>query len=415
MLLFKFIYVKIIDIFGDIMKDTSFIDLTKDESIKKMVIDERLMPAFKIVMKNFQKYFNDMGYTNSRDYKTFFEQHLLHPYCKFLIRCNKRPSLISEGCNGFVDFENQEIVIDESLLGSQTNVIDTLTHEFIHFLIHINNHKENDIIYYPPIDEAMTEMLTLKILPMTDQSYFYQIEMLKIWYLLNDKEINFKDFLNKGKMPHMEFIFKSMFCDYHIESENKGLYGEDNILYVKMQRFLLNNYDINIKTLEEYKKLVYKLANRPVKDIYFMNKYYKNMERNLAYNLNITDKNIYDRFMLFIKEYRKILEYLSNKKTKKYIITFKFLENEYEIDDRKNVYLNNLFLGKNNSFTIDDDLVFNIEYSKIKQWKSNKLKYLHKLTIKKERLEEILKYIIFISDNEIIESNFEKCKKCQDI
>ena len=35
------------------MKDTSFIDLLKEENLNKMIIDERLIDAFKQTMKNF--------------------------------------------------------------------------------------------------------------------------------------------------------------------------------------------------------------------------------------------------------------------------------------------------------------------------------------------------------------------------
>ena len=45
------------------MEDKSFTNLFKDESIKKIDIDPRLIPSFKRAMTKIQKHFNASGYT----------------------------------------------------------------------------------------------------------------------------------------------------------------------------------------------------------------------------------------------------------------------------------------------------------------------------------------------------------------
>ena len=49
------------------LKDTSFIDLIKEENLSKIKIDKELIPIFIKAMKLFQKHFNRMGYTSTRN------------------------------------------------------------------------------------------------------------------------------------------------------------------------------------------------------------------------------------------------------------------------------------------------------------------------------------------------------------
>ena len=57
------------------MQDTSFIDLINEDNLSKINIDENLISIFKNAMKNFQTYFNYMGYTKTRDYEKFFSKY----------------------------------------------------------------------------------------------------------------------------------------------------------------------------------------------------------------------------------------------------------------------------------------------------------------------------------------------------
>ena len=240
------------------MEDTSFIDLIKDKNLEKIVIDERLIPIFKQCMIYFQRYFNKMEYTKTRDYKKFFQDYLLNPYYRLLIRCNKEPS--KNGYYGFYNFKNKTLVIDESCLESIEKSLSVFTHEFIHFMV-LHKSSSSDLLYTPPINEALTEMLTKRILPVTRQSYLPQIEMLKFWLVLYEKEIDYNEFLNNGEFYEVDAYFNYLFNEYHSKFGSQNIIdAKNNKKYIEMQRYLIKLYSlgINISNINEYEKLISK-------------------------------------------------------------------------------------------------------------------------------------------------------------
>ena len=408
--------------------DNSFLNLTTEENINKIKIDEELIPPFKKIMRNFQEYFNYMGYTNTRDYKEFFDKYILSKYpisnMKFVV--NDKPYL--RNATGLYDYEKSRITIDKSLLDNPTDVVDTFTHEFIHFLVMHNVRKKqlkNTSIDDQYLNEPLTEMLKMKILPLSYQSYKSSILIIKFWLLLNDKELDFNWFLNEGKFYDFDYEFKELFNLYwemHDETEHI-LDAIKNKYFLNMQRYLINSIDIfKINTLEEYELLISKLSKRPSEDIYFMNKYYKKIEYRLCNILNINNK-YRNKYLTYLKKYRELIEILSNDDNFRFKDTFYYYDCKYQIDDRRNVYINSELDIKGDALEFEDDNMnrFRLELQKDKYWnvflsnkklpisktrsryKYNKRKEL--INKHKDYIKSILYLIKFINDNEIIEDN----------
>ena len=407
--------------------DTSFIDLSLDENIKKIKIDERLIPAFKKTMRNFQEYFNYMGYTKERNYQEFFNKYLISKYLisNIKIECNNKP--IRENAEGLYDYYKNKIIIDSSLLKNPRDVLDALTHEFIHFIVIHNvkkNNLEDNIINENYLNEFLTEMLKMQILPLTNESYKAYISIIKFWLILNNKELKFNDFLNKGKFYNMNLELKEL-LDNYCNSLNEIEHIFDaikNPLYINIQRYLINRVNTdNINSLEEYELLISKLSKRPVKDIYFMNRYFKKVEYKLCFLLNINDKYL-NRYLLYLKQYRELVDLLNNDNNLKYANTFYFYGLKYEIDFRRNVYIDSEFENKCDTLILDegyDYYKFKLkkEYTKkiilsSKKLNLSKIRYKNKynkqrdlIEKKKNYIKSILSYIKFINDNDIIEEN----------
>ena len=408
--------------------DNSFLNLITEENINKIKIDRALIPAFKKTMRNFQEYFNYMGYTNTRNYEELFEKFIISKYGirNIKIECNNKPSY--ENANGLYDSYKNKITIDNSLLDNPTDVLDTLTHEFIHFLIMQElryKRKSTEMIDNQFLNEPLTEILKMKILPLTYESYHPEILMIKFWLLLNNKKIDFNTILNNGKFYNLDFEFIKVFRIYWNKRE-----GSENILdvitnplYINIQRYLINNIDLNsINNLDDYEILISKLSNRPVKDIKFINNFYKKIELRLCNLLDIDDK-YNKKITAYLKKYRELLEFINNNENFKYKDVFYYYDNKYQIDYKNNIYRDCDFDGKGTGLLLENDFGdtfrllidkeknLNLKYKNFNLKKSNiRNKPMNirrkELLIKKiNYLKSVLYYLIFINNNEIIEDN----------
>lgn len=413
--------------------DNSFLYLTTNENINKIKIDKKLIPAFKKTMRNFQEYFNYMGYTDTRDYNDFFKKYIISQKSidNIKIQCNNKP--IKNDATGLYNYYKNKITINSSLLDSPKEVLDSLTHEFIHFLVmhNVRNNKiENSIIDEQYLNEPITEMLKMKILPLSYQSYYPEILMIKFCLLMNNKILDFKDFLNEGKFYDIEFEFKELLRIYwdslsELEHITDALKNKN---YINIQRYLIDNINIfNINNIEEYELLISKLAKRPVKDIIYMNKFYKKIEYRLCNKFNINDK-YRNKYLIYLKKYRELLEILYNDNNFKFKDTFYYYCCKYEIDSRRNVYVDNEFDDKATGLVLEGDndlykIVFkrnNLGKIKLSNNKLPISKTRYKLGYNKrkelmikhkEYLNSILYYLKFINDNEIIIDNDLLLKK----
>ena len=360
-----------------------------------------------------------MNWTNNRDYKDFFEKYLLHPYSKLIMKFS---SILDQlDCEGYFNYEKKTLVINCNYINDNSKLIDILTHEFTHFLVKnylVEKNLIKESIYNNTfINEAITEMLKIQILPLTYQSYTSQIAMLKFLLIINNQKLDFEKYLTTGKICYIDSILEELFEEYQnkLEDDDEHIIDAiDNPSYLKIQRYLIKSLDTNISNIEDYKNIILKISNRPVKDIYFMNKYYKKIENSLCDKLKINDINIRRKFMFYLKEYRKVTEILGNKENFRYAASFKFDGNNYDIDDRRNVFISGQFNNKRTVLRIgeiDDNIKINLKDINLKELKRKKLKMKEILYLKQQRNLDILNYLNFISDN--LDVNNDKIiKKC---
>ena len=396
------------------MDDTSFIDLISEENISKLKIDERLVIVFKKAMINFQRYFNYMGYTKTRNYQEFFNKYLLTHYGirKLAFKCNIEPSRIDS--MGLYDLNKKHIVIDPSYLDNESELLGIFTHEFIHFLVHHNCYDKQQYDYVknnPFINEALTEMLTNNILPYGRISYLELIKIIKFWLILNNKKVDFNLFLNEGKFYEIDEKLEELFQSYFEKKE------QQDKIYIEIQRYLINSIDVNISGLEEYEEIIKKVSKRAIDDEYFINKFYRKVERNLINNLNISYDNIKEKYLIYLKEYRQIIEKLESfrKKTKSKLsnkIEFTMDSKKHELDYRGKLFINNQFFAcikeikiflKDNSERVIK--IKNIDFNHNLNINKNLQEDLEK---KKKQKEDILNYLKFINDLEVIDELDEK-------
>ena len=417
------------------MIDSSFIDLTKEENLDKIRIDRNLIPMFKIAMRNFQRYFNYMGYTSTRDYKKYFEKYLTTRYSirKVAIKNNY---IINNDWLGLYDYNKREILIDTDSIENKTEILSVFTHEFIHFLVlheFSEYHINCELIYNIFLDEALTELLKSKILPYTETSYLSIIKMLNFWLLINDKKIDFNMFLNDCEFYEIDSKLNELFIQYYIKYDindygygNKG--NKIDELYKEIQREIIKLIDVNVINLKEYENIAVKISKRPLNDKYFINRFYGKIEKNVISNLNINDK-LEKYFRYYLKQYRITIENLT-KLNNKIIAKYKIDGDKFELDKRGKLYKNEQFIKQINSinFKLKDgsDIkinVRNINHRKMKLIKENK-NYKYKRSIdlkeyiykdywlkKKNYYETVLKYIKFVNDSEFEEKSEKIFKK----
>ena len=394
------------------MQDSSFIDLTNINNLSKIKIDKELIPVFKTAMRNFQEYFNYMGYTSERNYQEFFKKYLTTNYGIRKLAIEFSDITKSMDCNGMYSFWKRKIIINQNCKDDSTNLLSIFMHEFIHFLVHhyVRDKRIDDesIIHIPFLNEALTEMLKMEILPYTYMSYVPLIKMLNLWLVINNKKVNYNDFLNYGRFYEIDDELLEMLNKYFEEYEKEEYINLENETYKKIQRYIINSIDINLLSIEDYDKIIEKVSKRPNKDIYFMNKFYKKVERNLCDNLKIDDDNLRKRYMFYLKEYRLIVDTLSITDFSG-CLNFQINKDKWKIDYRGKVFINEQFakqirklelLKKDNTYykvNIKDINFLEIEKG------INKLK--EQLLERKEKLSTILKYIQFISDEVNLENN----------
>lgn len=402
--------------------DTSFIDLINEDNLSKISIDENLISIFKKAMRNFQTYFNYMGYTKTRDYEKFFSKYLTTRYTTQKLSIINKSIYTNDDYMGLFLQDKRKIIIDTSSELTNTEILSTFIHEFIHFLVFFgcrDKQIKGNVIDNPFIDEALTEMLKMKILPYTKVSYLPLIVMVNFWLLVNNKNLDFNMFLNEGNFYEIDSNLKEL-LDMYYKEYVVNYYGYDsnydilNNLYKKIQRNIINSLNIDIKNIDEYANIIKIISNRPLKDNDYMNKFYKKIENNICDKLNIR-LDIKNKFMFYLKEYRIVLENIFRLKDY-YNIEFIMDKSKYEIINNK-LYIDNQFIKQIKSivFTLKDNTKLkinlnDINISKIINAKDN---YKNNLINRKNVILDILNYLKYINDLEIVSSNDELNKSCK--
>lgn len=326
------------------MNDTSFIDLLKKNNLDKISIDDRVVEAFKSVMKKIQAYFNANGYSLERDYKKFFEEYLLTDDLskKLNIIVNNEPS--KRGALGIYYNEEKILSIDEKCLNDKEILEHVLCHELIHFIVMRENSK-NEVSKSEFFNEALTEMLTIQILGNNKKSYEPQVEMMKYINLLSGVVNNYSQFL-KGNFggnyssPNWNSIL-SFLNLYQNKFENKGYvlkdakYDKD---YINAQRKAIDNYVLSgrINNFSEYLEKINLIRHRVAPDSEYIEQELLKLDTNFINKLRIDNKRVKENMLTKLKDLRKNLDEY-DQTTDKNVYEFDFEGYKITIDEELNV------------------------------------------------------------------------------
>lgn len=255
------------------MIDTSFIDLTKEENLRRMNIDPRLIEPFKRVMYRLQEVFNELGITALINYKEMFEKYALNnetydeeklkiskEFKEFCIKREERnkrlqvkeeisseelfkiflgekgiltlevhPTTKGDVRFSYIEFHNK-IVIDESMLDNE-EIDQLLSHEFIHFIT-CSGDKRVTTIYKDFYVEVMTELIN------------------KLAY----KNANGYSILGK-LVEYSRYILGITDFTRFLKREEEPKYTEEwKVIFIKANHFFLNHFYRGIDTIKDVKK-----------------------------------------------------------------------------------------------------------------------------------------------------------------
>lgn len=212
----------------------TFLDLCKPENIERMNIDERLVPAFKNVMRKLHNFFEANGYYQSRNYSELIESRLLSGddnSFNFIISQE-----LSLGIDGLYDAFNTPPSIKvasylvEGVNGvNQNRLEEVICHEFIHFLVMTDTKYTWETIRGSFFNEALTELLNQQIYP-GSKSYMPQVKFQQFANFLMDTTNDFRSFL-RGHVPG---IISSATAN-NMEEALKKYSNDPNISITSMQ------------------------------------------------------------------------------------------------------------------------------------------------------------------------------------
>ncbi len=355
-----------------------FKELTKDDYLKRIEIDPSLVVPFKNVLKRIDKYFEEHGYTECRDYKKLFEDMLLMPQegprvrydpgggyfehgawkRKFVFEINDEPK--REGCAAFysgnrrkkyrLETDYERIVMDkETMKYSPIDIEKVLCHEFIHFLVMAGITKDNtDVAIFNGgfVNEALTEMLASEIYPEGYVTYNPQVNMIKFANILTGNVSNFKQFL-EGRVDFKGNASEPHTWDKFMEHASK--FHEDNTSddYLKAQRFLIEHcvhYRMNDKKplkIDEYLQMCSDISNSPVEDKDWNDRYLSRVDKIYLEKVHGVAHNDIDKVAPTLLRIRE----LSARKK--------------ELSKPANV-ISQKFMGMNYEFQRNDDGTFNV-------------------------------------------------------
>lgn len=404
------------------MKDTCFIDLIKEENLKRINIDPRLIDTFKRVMERMQKYFNDNGYNSVCDYKKFFEETILtsDESKKMTFLISNEP--LQNGALGFYKKNENVIHIDESILSSQVDLMHVFCHEFIHFL---SMHKSEEFVlplYKMKIEsgfsnEAMTEIFARKIVSeCICSNYEAQVRMHTFANVLSNNVDNFFGFLSgyvsasNGSIDWVryndlvqEFQRNSRKTKYSLSDARK------NKSYIEAQRVLIKNYikKERISTLEDYENAIKMLSKRPVDDISFIENFVDELQDSLLDKIGYKNSSYREKVKQYLIRYT---EFLFNEE--KYI-EYNDKGHKIQIDSDRNIYIDEIDTrckyedNKLKTFTVNNQII-NIggrfDFNLYVQDKNNKRKNNEMYTklFTKNSSKELELILSCINDNDLI-------------
>lgn len=293
-----------------------FLELIKDENIRKLKIDSNLINDFKIVIQHINNAFQEFGLMEVKDWKSFFDRYLLTPSDEQVSIGYKKYD--NAGLGGCYEKTEKMISITE-------NNINSLCHEFIHFLVmHDSNTLNRVISDCRFLNEGMTEFLTGCVMGNGNNStYFKEYEMAEFYCYMTGRNNPFYHFLKN------EYSFSdTMYAPNNIE--NYARYYDNNNrsydAYINIQREILRNgvSDFRITSFDDFVEIISAINKRPKSDIEYVNEFYIKIVEKYLDTLEI-DSTQYETIQKQLLDFCKI--------SYKYILYGEKAVSEYKIDD----------------------------------------------------------------------------------
>lgn len=172
----------------NIQMDNPFLDLLKEQNLTKIKIDKELIPIFKIVIAKLSDYFLRNNLMSVKDWKSLFHTYLLtENNDQYHIKFGNFENM--EKLGGLYCQQNSEILIRPNM--DSDELCETLCHEFIHFLVHL----DSTYLGWKPteafiLNEGLTQLLTNEVLNLTENNiYSKEVRLAQIYCELSrDKE-----------------------------------------------------------------------------------------------------------------------------------------------------------------------------------------------------------------------------------
>ena len=268
----------------------AFLNLLKPENLKKIKIDDRLIPIFKIVINKINNFFIKGGYIKAKEWNSFFDKFLLTENDnQYSIILDEMPEDYFYASGLFSKTEKKiRVDIRDYNENNFKFLCHELCHEFIHFLVMTESNnfgwKISESIL---LNEGLTELLTSLILgDDTSAIYYKHVTMAKFYCELSTYNDVFINFLND------QFAIKNTYKQANIirnTSRIDNCLKKDILVFIQRQLIesFINNYQVD--TFEQFVNVIGKLNKRLCFDFEYVKNIYEKLTSNFIDKYDIEE------------------------------------------------------------------------------------------------------------------------------
>lgn len=267
------------------ISQTPFLRILEPENLSKIEIDEKLVPAFRVVILKINDYFMENGLMDAKDWDSFFDDYLLKEVDK-PFKISIRKEMFSSNSCAVGEYIKEDRSINIKYFDNK-NFESILCHEFIHFLVMADsnslNYKLSDCSF---INEGMTELLSSKIMGKVTA---YPLEVSVANFYTEMSEDAFICFLNDifyfNNQTHIAKNLALFSNHYYLERRDSDL--------IQIQRQIvdasLEKCD-HIDSFTDLVMLINKLSKRRYNDADYMKSIYNKVIDLYLYYLDVSEK-----------------------------------------------------------------------------------------------------------------------------
>lgn len=278
------------------MSNSPFLNILKGENLSKLKIDKSLVPSFKIVMQRINDYFISNNLMDAKDWDSILTKYLLTPG-ENQFKINLVSEIKIDDCAaGNYDYNTKTINVLNN-----GNFINTLCHEFIHFLVMTDKYEDLGwkLSNSPFMNEGLTEFLNMNIMNKSNITAYYPQVMIAEYYCnLVGKNQAFRNFLNNHYVNENEdnrYSQNIFLADMSLGGNNKKK--------TKVFQQLLTNHFINFEEVNSFDSFIdkiNKLNSRVEYDSSWASRIYNELVDSYLNNIGISnEKELYDTLVYF--------------------------------------------------------------------------------------------------------------------